>query len=177
MVSTTEDPQAALGELETVRELLNTWLIPNDTRVAVDRFDDYARRRRLSPKGAATLRRLRDDLRTALEDGTALDGVVNRWIERSGLGVVMTDGHVGFRHDSSPAATALAAVLDSVVARRWDRLKACPDCRWVFYDHTRNGAKRWCLMTPAGSNGRGCGNIAKVRRYRDRQRKPETRGQ
>jgi predicted RNA-binding Zn ribbon-like protein len=36
----------------------------------------------------------------------------------------------------------------------------------VFYDHTRNASKRWCLMNAGGPNGRACGTIAKVRRYR-----------
>jgi predicted RNA-binding Zn ribbon-like protein len=39
----------------------------------------------------------------------------------------------------------------------------------VFYDNTRNGGKRWCLMNAGGPDGRACGTIAKVRRYRDRQ--------
>lgn len=37
--------QVAPGALEQVRALLNSWLIPNDTRVATDRFDDLARSR------------------------------------------------------------------------------------------------------------------------------------
>ena len=43
--------------LESLRELLNTWSIPNDTRVPVDRFT-----------GSGELRALRDDdLRDAVE--------------------------------------------------------------------------------------------------------------
>ena len=63
----------------------------------------------------------------------------------------------------------LAAVVAAVGAGTWKRMKACPDCRWVFYDSTRNGSKRWCLMYAGGPDGRACGTIAKVRRYRARQ--------
>jgi predicted RNA-binding Zn ribbon-like protein len=37
-----------------------------------------------------------------------------------------------------------------------------PTCSWLFVDHTKNHRRRWCTMT-------GCGNVAKVRRYRQRQ--------
>jgi hypothetical protein len=70
---------------------------------------------------------------------------------------------------SAAAGTTLAgAVLQAVVAAlsdgSWSRLRQCPDCRLVFWDRTRNASKVWCGMY-AGSDGRACGSIAKVRRY------------
>ena len=46
------------------------------------------------------------------------------------------------------------------------RVKVCenPDCRWVFYDESRNRTRRWCESA-------GCGNLLKVRRFRARQQK------
>jgi predicted RNA-binding Zn ribbon-like protein len=43
------------------------------------------------------------------------------------------------------------------------RLRQCSgeDCGWIFLDTSRNGGRRWCDM-------RDCGNLAKVRRFRDR---------
>jgi predicted RNA-binding Zn ribbon-like protein len=135
--------QAAPGALESVRELLNSWLIPNDSREPTDRFESLGRAQGWSAADAALMRSLRDDLRAAVETGRA-DGL-NSWIDR------------------------LAVVLEAISAGTWKRVKACPDCRWVFYDSTRNGSKRWCLMYAGGPGGRACGTIAKVRRYRDRQ--------
>ena len=45
------------------------------------------------------------------------------------------------------------------------RLRVCggDDCGWLFEDVSRNGRRRWCDM-------RDCGNVAKVRRFRTRQR-------
>jgi len=45
----------------------------------------------------------------------------------------------------------------------WPRLKMCGhvDCRWVFYDGSRNGRGRWCAMA-------ACGNRAKTSAYRQR---------
>lgn len=58
--------------------------------------------------------------------------------------------------------------LDAVelfTSGRLDRLKQCPgeDCGWLFLDTSRNGSRQWCDM-------RDCGNIAKVRRFRQRLR-------
>lgn len=48
---------------------------------------------------------------------------------------------------------------------RLDRLKQCPgeSCGWLFLDTSRNGSRQWCDM-------RDCGNLAKVRRFRQRLR-------
>ena len=62
-------------------------------------------------------------------------------------------------------AGLLAAVHDAMVAGTWSRLKACRNhhCRWVFYDHSRNGSGAWCSEL-------ACGSRMKVRAYRARQR-------
>jgi predicted RNA-binding Zn ribbon-like protein len=158
-VSSPQDPQAAPGRLEQVRQLLNTWRIPNDTRVAVDELGERSR----------NLRALRDDLRAVIEGRAETDRTITAWIDRLRVSVAVDDGRLRFRHRAGRAGDTLVAVLDAIADRSWLRLKACPDCRWVFYDHTRNGSKRWCQMTPAGPDSRGCGNIAKVRRHRARR--------
>ena len=57
----------------------------------------------------------------------------------------------------------LAVIADAQAEGTWDRLKACPadDCRWAFYDRSRNRSSVWCNMAV-------CGNRAKVRSYRER---------
>ncbi len=47
----------------------------------------------------------------------------------------------------------------------WGHLKACAGegCRSVFYDRSKNQSGRWCSMSR-------CGNRAKVRAWRERQR-------
>jgi predicted RNA-binding Zn ribbon-like protein len=47
----------------------------------------------------------------------------------------------------------------------WSRLKICgnPECRWVFYDRSRNQQGHWCNMDV-------CGNRLKNRRLRARRR-------
>ena len=159
--------QAAPAGLEAVRTLLNSWLIPNDSRRPTDNFAVFARERHWQPDDAASVRELRDDLRHVVE--TRDTGPLNQWIGRTGIRPDVAGDAIVYRHDAGPAGDFLAAVLAAVGAGTWKRLKACPDCRWVFYDNTRNGGKRWCLMYAGGPDGRACGTIAKVRRYRSRQ--------
>jgi len=61
---------------------------------------------------------------------------------------------------SGPIERALAILAGS----DWARLKVCraEDCRWAFYDASRNHSRTWCSMSD-------CGNRAKARAYRARQ--------
>ncbi|MDU5948649.1 MAG: CGNR zinc finger domain-containing protein [Paenibacillus macerans] len=45
------------------------------------------------------------------------------------------------------------------------RIRVCdnPDCRWIFYDETRNRTKKYC-------DDKMCGNLMKVRRFRARKK-------
>jgi predicted RNA-binding Zn ribbon-like protein len=161
--------QSATGDLEKVRELLNTWIIPNDTREAEDRFSPYASRRKLPRAAAAQLRRLRDDLRRAIEYPGDAPSFLSIWVETLDLRPSLSRGGLSWRHNGSPAGEILGAVFSAIAGGHWNRLKACPDCRWVFFDHSKNGSKKWCLMNAGSPSGRGCGTIAKVRRFRQRQ--------
>jgi predicted RNA-binding Zn ribbon-like protein len=162
------DGQAAPGDLEQVRELLNSWLIPNDTRTPTDRFGEYARDHHVRRGDLRQLRELRDDLRAVVEDAPAAASRIGEWAGKLGVRPAIRDGGIAFEHPGGLAGDLLAIVLTAAADGRWRRLKACPDCHWVFYDHTRNGSKRWCLMYAGGPDGRACGTIAKVRRHRQK---------
>jgi predicted RNA-binding Zn ribbon-like protein len=59
----------------------------------------------------------------------------------------------------------LAAVSEAMNAGTWGRLKVCADhrCLWAFYDRSKNRSGHWCSMEV-------CGNRAKARQFRRRQR-------
>jgi predicted RNA-binding Zn ribbon-like protein len=81
-------------------------------------------------------------------------------------GLTVTLDHVA--DPLTDALAHLAAPLVDLVARgEVDRLRTCDngDCRWVFYDRSRTGRRRWCDMAT-------CGNRAKAARHRARQRGP-----
>ncbi|GAA2161305.1 MULTISPECIES: CGNR zinc finger domain-containing protein [Glycomyces] len=165
--------QEAPGSLEAVRTLLNTWRIPNDTRRAEDRFEEYADQAGLSKSRRHELLALRADLRAAVERSADTSAVLNDWIKRLAILPQVVDDTIAFKHSGGLGADLVSAALEAIAAGRWRRLKACPDCRWVFYDHSRNASKRWCLMTAGGPDGRSCGSIAKVRAHRKRTRTTE----
>ena len=77
---------------------------------------------------------------------------------------------VGHRHQADdPLGEALAgpadALVEAIAEGDTSRFRVCANdaCRWVFEDTSRGGRRRWCDM-------QSCGNRAKVRRFRSRQR-------
>jgi predicted RNA-binding Zn ribbon-like protein len=74
---------------------------------------------------------------------------------------------VDHRHVGDPIDDALARLSDPLVRELTDghpeRIRICDNdrCRWVFYDTSRTGRRRWCDMTT-------CGNRAKAARHRAR---------
>jgi predicted RNA-binding Zn ribbon-like protein len=57
------------------------------------------------------------------------------------------------------------SAADLLVSEDVDRVRACAQdtCDWLFLDLSRNARRRWCDM-------KTCGNRAKIRRFRERQR-------
>ncbi|TFV58091.1 zf-CGNR multi-domain protein [Mycobacterium sp. PS03-16] len=78
-------------------------------------------------------------------------------------------GTVDLRAAGGTLAERLGDVLilirDAQRDGTWSRLKACAnhDCRWVFYDQSRNRGGSWCAMS-------SCGNRLKNRDFRARHR-------
>ncbi len=72
------------------------------------------------------------------------------------------DGHLTWQHDPDDPASVVdrlaVAAVDLLRAGPTDQLKACPSCRFVFLDATKNHSRRWCSMED-------CGKDAKIRRY------------
>jgi predicted RNA-binding Zn ribbon-like protein len=176
------ESSTAPGELEQVRTFLNSWWIPNDTRQPVDDLPElvadpvhWARALPAIPppprSALASLRALRDQLRGALgvSRPTTLSAVVgsHRWHVE--LTAEDTEPAIRLQPQRQTTAGALVAiVVGAVAAGQWHRLRACPDCGWVFYDTSRNARRTWCSMT-AARGARGCGSIAKTRAYRARR--------
>ena len=112
----------------------------------------------------------------AVHDGRPADpgalAEVNRTIaarERIELVAAPDGASVGHSHVGDPLDDALARLADPLVleigAGRSDRVRICANdtCRWLFYDESRAGRRRWCDMA-------SCGNRAKAARHRARQK-------
>ena len=57
------------------------------------------------------------------------------------------------------------SAADLLVSNQLSRVKQCPgdNCGWLFLDTSKNGSRQWCDM-------KDCGNLAKVRRFREKQK-------
>jgi predicted RNA-binding Zn ribbon-like protein len=136
-------------------------------------------------KDPRTLDRVRD-VRAALREITeaivedrpaprqALDEANRALRARSILELVPSQTGVApsHRHVGNPISDALARLVEALAiemaAGRPERLRICDSdsCRWVFYDSSRTGRRRWCDMST-------CGNRAKAARLRARRRSKE----
>ncbi len=73
------------------------------------------------------------------------------------------------RHEGDPVEGAIARLTESIAREvsqgHVDRLRTCANdtCRWVFFDTSRTGRRRWCDMAT-------CGNRAKAARHRERRK-------
>jgi predicted RNA-binding Zn ribbon-like protein len=184
MESTTTD-QPAPGDLAVVERFVNTadletgadalgdpgqlgaWMREAGLAASDDVFDEAGRERVLAvrealrslllanhgepadPEAIAVLDRAARDARVIV----AFDAAGNARLAPAGRGV---DGVV---------AGLLGIVARAQAEGTWSRLKACPAdaCGWAFYDRSRNRSRTWCTMSV-------CGNRAKARSYRARQR-------
>ena len=84
--------------------------------------------------------------------------------------VAAADGvRLGHSHVGDPIDDVLARIAEPIVREigdgHDDRIRICANdtCRWIFFDESRAGRRRWCDMAT-------CGNRAKARRHRERVR-------
>ena len=100
---------------------------------------------------------------------------LNRTAARTRV-VAAFDDHASWRIEPTSKGVdyALGRLLAGVFAAMsdgsWNRMKACanPECRWAFYDKSKNHSARWCEMA-------SCGNRMKARRFRERAREAHER--
>lgn len=119
----------------------------------------------LRPADAADAIALRGALRAALA-GNETHPLIDDVLARFPLRLALAGGVVPASAGANAAIGAVAAAAARCICgERWDRIKVCQctQCRWAFYDATRNRSRTWCSM-------RVCGNRQKTRGYRERQR-------
>jgi predicted RNA-binding Zn ribbon-like protein len=98
---------------------------------------------------ALTLREALRALLIAKHDGrdATLDAKASATVHLSATGVRFTAAVPG-------VGSALDLILTHAAAAQlqgtWARLKACRECSWAFYDHSKNGAGSWCSMKVCG---------------------------
>jgi predicted RNA-binding Zn ribbon-like protein len=125
----------------------------------------------------AVLRRLAETIAGGESPGSAdlaaLDGVLAGASLRRGLEPDRLDLRLApLRPDWRWVRSELgASFVELVAGGEPDRLKVCdnPDCRFAFYDVSKNRSRRWCAQAT-------CGNRHKVQQFRERERARLRRG-
>ena len=163
-------PKAApSGPLRLVQQFVNSV----DREHEIEWLDErwFAEHGLAGAEDLATAREAREALRTLLtvNNGAPLEPAaierLNEIAGSVGLAVRFDDrGRAALEPLwERPLAAILAALHTAMAGGSWTRLKACRNCRWAFYDYSKNRSATWCSM-------RLCGNRLKTRAYRSRQR-------
>ncbi len=181
----TQDPSPAPGALRLVQEFVNTTdLESGQDRIAeAQQLGAWLRKRKLlsgdlqvTQADADLAIVLREAMRALAWSNNGMSfpartaELLNQVADETKLGIrFRTDGRAYFSSQAGGVGGALgqlyAVVVNAMAEGTWSRLKAClnPQCRWVFYDTSRNRSGTWCSMAV-------CGNRNKARTYRARHR-------
>jgi CGNR zinc finger protein/putative stress-induced transcription regulator len=145
-------------DVELVVDFLNT--VNHETHVDVlddpEAWHRWLARRELV-EGTADVRAVRSALRASVGDVVAPASV------SVPVTVELPAGGTPGLAAADVAGAVLVAASRLAVLGRWERVKICPadDCRWAFYDRSRNHSRTWCSM-------QACGNREKARAWRRR---------
>jgi hypothetical protein len=162
LVADTQAEQEVGRDAELVLAFLNTLDVEEGTDALRDetRWREWADRNGLPPPGDVDqARATRDALRAAVGDqefgrDTPLINSLIAVQLHSGIPRLAAGDAVG---------QVLAACVRLAVLGQWQRVKICPadNCKWAFFDHSRNRSRTWCSMQV-------CGNRTKARIWRER---------
>lgn len=144
-----------------LEELLKKWapgfVIPKNIPVV----DEFKKLRKLLAEAVC-------DLEEGESISSANMGKINHYLSLSDSKFQLERNGIGYKMIIKPVEYSWKDVL-SKLARSFaefvsvndiSRLKQCcnEECRWIFYDESKNKTRKWCCNT--------CASLMKVRRYR-----------
>jgi predicted RNA-binding Zn ribbon-like protein len=137
-------------DLEHERDWLPDWLVEHGLEAEEQRA-----------------RALREALRALVlaNNGVALDEAAVETVNGAARRVslrVGPSGALSVAADGDALDRVVAIALGAMLDGSWERLKACRNCRWCFWDRSPNRSGTWCSMQI-------CGNRRKTRAYRRRR--------
>jgi predicted RNA-binding Zn ribbon-like protein len=175
----------APGRLELLQRFVNTSnhdFPPEWDRIGTpERAEPWLRQKRLVAPGdrvseadLARLRELREAIRALASanqrtrpQAAAMD-VLRKAAGTAPLHVAVDDaGRVTLEPErrgvDGAVATLLGILHEAQLTGQWERLKACRQCGYAFFDRSKNRSAAWCAMSI-------CGNRTKNRAYYRRRR-------
>jgi predicted RNA-binding Zn ribbon-like protein len=155
-------PKAAPGPLRLVQLFLNTTdhesgreLLSTPDALRAWFGDHGVTVERAGPAGLRRAHEFREALHAFLVTGRADPALRARLTVDLATGTLQPEG----QDVEAALGSIIAIVYDAVRDGSWERLKACRNCGWAFWDESRNRSAAWCSMQL-------CGNRLKVRRHR-----------
>ena len=158
-------PKAAPDDLRGVQLFINSVDLHNE----VEWLPEWLEERRLGGEYERASE-LREALRSLVlaHNGFGPDPAAVDVVNRALASVTLALDPFGRLVVGGPGGDAIDDVVRTVVAAMldgsWERLKACRNCHWCFYDYSPNRSATWCSMQI-------CGNRKKTREYRRRRRR------
>ena len=182
-LNTLELENGALVERLTSLDTAAAWLadagvVPDATAITSQARSERRPRTRPLRRLITTRTALRDVAHAVAHEEAparaAIDEVNRALAARERIELVAADDGVrlGHSHVGDAIDDVLARIAEPIVREigngHDDRIRICANdtCRWIFYDESRAGRRRWCDMAT-------CGNRAKARRHRARQKGAE----
>jgi len=155
-------PNAAPEPLRRVQLFVNSIDLEHDREWMPDWLAEHGLPSSELDRAVALREALRALLHVNNEGGSAPDAVaqVNEAARR--VRVELRDGAVALA-GTDPIGEVTAVALTAMLDGTWPRLKVCRNCRWSFWDKSKNRSGSWCSMQL-------CGNRLKTRAYRSRRR-------
>jgi predicted RNA-binding Zn ribbon-like protein len=159
----TKDVLAGTDELGSPAALA-AWLsaqrlVPTGSAVSSAEFDHAVRVREAVRMFLSRDRGQPSDLEIGLLDDVGRRARLQWAFEADGT-VRLTAGTPGV---IGALGTILAPLLAAALTGSLVRLKTCRNCRWAFYDYSKNRSGTWCAMAL-------CGSRAKAKRHYRRMR-------
>ncbi|UOE53481.1 CGNR zinc finger domain-containing protein [Cytobacillus oceanisediminis] len=165
-------------EKDEIIMFLNTWELPNDSRIPREHLTTQEDLKTYfaqeNTDNLTDVILFRNDLRKVVSNSSLK--VINQWIIKRNINIQMMVDNGRYRLDfhtnqNSIIDHILILILRKVEEGNFHRYKICPDCKWAFYDRSKSSTKKWCSMKKNSSSGRACGTIAKVKKYREKNKK------
>ncbi|NMH67887.1 CGNR zinc finger domain-containing protein [Bacillus sp. RO3] len=169
--------------IETVLSFLNTWEISNRDRVPLENLSTPQELQEYiqthlgltnSMDALDEVREFRSDLRSSIQTG--LEERIKEWLIVRKIVPRVSHSMGKFKLVfSAPSKESvidhvLISTLETIQDGKIHRMKSCPDCKYFFFDKSKSNTKKWCSMNKNSPTGRACGTIAKVRRYREKNK-------
>ncbi|TVX88099.1 CGNR zinc finger domain-containing protein [Paenibacillus agilis] len=144
---------------------LYTWLLEHQLITKQDEVTEQVLERALELRSEARKMIVNNEFDHAEHEWKAMNELLSQFAFRIHFNDELAQLYPLHHDGMNGVAKLIVLIFELKRKQMWHRIRVCsaPDCQWVFVDHSRPGTGRWCTM-------KACGNRAKNKAYRDRNK-------